>query len=39
MMDLEEIGWFAMDWIDLAKDRSVEGSCRHGNEPSDSISC
>jgi hypothetical protein len=29
-MDLREIGWDCMDWIDLAQDR---GSCVHGNEP------
>jgi hypothetical protein len=29
-----------MDWIDLAQDRTpVEGSCEHGNEPSDSRKC
>jgi hypothetical protein len=28
-----------MDWIDLPQDRSVEGSCEHGNEPSGSIKC
>jgi hypothetical protein len=27
-MDLREIGWGGMDWIDLAQDRD------HGNEPS-----
>jgi hypothetical protein len=34
-MDLREIGWGGMYWIDLAQDRNpVEGSCEHGNEPS-----
>jgi hypothetical protein len=33
-MNLREIGWGGMDWIDLAQDR---GSCKHGNEPSGSI--
>jgi hypothetical protein len=33
-MDLRDI-----DWIDLAQDRPVEGSCEHGNEPSGSIKC
>jgi hypothetical protein len=35
-MDLREIGWGGMDWIDLGP---VEGSCEHGNEPSGSIKC
>jgi hypothetical protein len=30
-MDITEIGWGGMDWI--------EGSCEHGNEPSGSIKC
>jgi hypothetical protein len=34
-MDLREIGWDGMDWINLAQDRDQwEGSCEHGNEPS-----
>jgi hypothetical protein len=37
-MDLREIGWVGMDWIQLAEDRD-QGSCEHGNEPSDSIKC
>jgi hypothetical protein len=32
-MDLREIGWGGMDWIDLAQDRE------HSNEPSCSIKC
>jgi hypothetical protein len=32
-IDLREIGWNVMDWIDLAQ----EGYCENGNEPSDSI--
>jgi hypothetical protein len=37
-LDLREIRWGGMDWIDLAQDGgSVEGSCEHGNEPSGSI--
>jgi hypothetical protein len=32
-MDLREIGWDAVDWIDMAQ----EGSCEHGYEPSGSI--
>jgi hypothetical protein len=31
-MDLRDIGWDGMDWIDLAQ----EGSCERGNEPSGS---
>jgi hypothetical protein len=37
-MDLTEIGWGGMDWVALAQG-PVEGSCEHGNEPSDSIKC
>jgi hypothetical protein len=33
-IDLREIGWDGMDWLNLAPDR---GSCEHGNEPSGSI--
>jgi hypothetical protein len=33
-MDLREMGWNGVDWIDLVP---VEGSCEHGNEPSGSI--
>jgi hypothetical protein len=32
-MDLREIGWDDIDWIELAQ----EGSCEHGNESSGSI--
>jgi hypothetical protein len=35
-MDLREIGWDGMDWIDLAQE---EGSCGHCNKPSGSIKC
>jgi hypothetical protein len=39
-MDLREIVWGGMDWINLAQDRDpLEGSCEHGNEPSGSIKC
>jgi hypothetical protein len=38
-MDLREIGWDGVDWIDLAEDKLVEGSCEHGNESSGSIKC
>jgi hypothetical protein len=37
-MDLREIGWGGMDWIDLAQDKDQwGGSCEHSNEPSSSI--
>jgi hypothetical protein len=35
-IDLREIGWDGMDWIDLAQ-RPVEGSSEHGDEPSGSL--
>jgi hypothetical protein len=39
-MDLREIGWDGMDWIDLAQDMDQRrGSCEHGNETSGSIKC
>jgi hypothetical protein len=39
-MDLREIAWDGMDWIDLAQYKTpVEGPCEHGNEPSGSIKC
>jgi hypothetical protein len=31
-MDLRETGWDGVDWIELAQ----EGSCEHGDKPSDS---
>jgi len=34
-MDLREMGWKNVDWIHLAQDKkTVEGSCKHGTEPS-----
>ena len=30
-MDLQEVGWRGMDWIDLAQDRQVAGACKCGN--------
>jgi hypothetical protein len=37
-MDLKEVGYGGIDWIELAEDRdSCEGICECGNEPSDSI--
>jgi hypothetical protein len=34
-MDLREIGWGSVDWIQLAQDRD-RGSCEYGDEPSGS---
>jgi hypothetical protein len=37
-MDLREIGWDGVDWIELAQDRDpVEGSCEHDDETSGSL--
>jgi hypothetical protein len=37
-LDLREIGWGGMGWIDLAQDRDQwRACCEHGNEPSGSI--
>jgi hypothetical protein len=39
-MDLQEVGWGGMDWMDLAQERcSVVGTCECGNEHSGSIKC
>jgi hypothetical protein len=39
-MDLREIGWSGMDWIDLTQDtKPVEGYCENGDEPSGSLKC
>jgi hypothetical protein len=35
-MDLREIGWDGVDWIDLAQNKD---QCEHGNEPLCSIMC
>jgi hypothetical protein len=35
-MDLQDVGWGGMDWIDTAQ---VAGLCECGNEPSGSIKC
>jgi hypothetical protein len=35
-MDLREMGLGGVDWIDLAQDREVDGSCEHDNELSGS---
>ena len=34
-MDLREVGWGGIDWIDLA----LTSSCECGNEPSGCIKC
>jgi hypothetical protein len=38
-INLLEVRWECMDWIDLAQDRNSLGSCKCGNEHSDSIKC
>jgi general stress protein YciG len=39
-IDLREIGWDGMDWIDLAQDRDQRRDLgKHGNEHSGSIKC
>jgi hypothetical protein len=39
-IDLREIGWDGVEWIDMAQDRDQWGcSCEHGIEPSGSIKC
>jgi hypothetical protein len=38
-MDLQEVGCGGMDWIKLAQDRQVPGTCHYGNEPSGYIKC
>jgi hypothetical protein len=35
--DLREIWWEGVDWIHLAQDRWMVGSCEHSNEPLGSI--
>jgi hypothetical protein len=37
-MDLGEVGWNGVDWIDLAQG-PVEGLCECGDEPPGSIKC
>jgi hypothetical protein len=37
-MDLREIGWDGVDWIDMTQG-PVEGSCEHSNEPLASTKC
>jgi hypothetical protein len=38
-MNLREIGWDGMDWIDLTQDRDQWRALMNGNEPSGSIKC
>jgi hypothetical protein len=38
-IDLREIGWNGVNWIDMAQNRPLEGSCEHGIELSGSIKC
>jgi hypothetical protein len=38
-IDLREIGWDGVDWINMAHDGDQEGSCEHGIEASGSIIC
>jgi hypothetical protein len=39
-MDLQEVGWGSMDWIDVAQDRGRSRSlCECSSEPWDSIIC
>jgi hypothetical protein len=36
-MDLQEVGWCGMDWIDLVRDR--DSTCECDNKLSSSIKC
>ena len=38
-MDLQGVGCGGVEWIELAQDREVAGSCECGNEPSGPIKC
>ena len=38
-MDLQEVGCLYVDWIGLAQDRQVAGTCECGNEPVGSMKC
>jgi hypothetical protein len=37
IIDIQEVGCGGMDWIGLAQDRQVAGTCECGYEPSCSI--
>jgi hypothetical protein len=37
-MDLREMGWYGLD-SSTSGYGPVEGSCKHGNEPSGSMKC
>jgi hypothetical protein len=36
-MDLQEVGCGGVDWLELAHDREVVGTCECGDEPSSPI--
>jgi hypothetical protein len=36
-MDLRKLGWEVVDWMHMAQEGPVAGSCKHSNEPSVSI--
>jgi hypothetical protein len=38
-LGLQEVGCGGVDWIGLAQDRQVAGTCECGNDPSSSIKC
>jgi hypothetical protein len=38
-MDVQEMRWRDMDWIDWSEQGQVAGPCECGNEPSGSIKC
>jgi hypothetical protein len=38
-MDLQDVVCKYMDWIGLAQDRQVAGTCECGNEHSGSVKC
>jgi hypothetical protein len=38
-VDLQKVGCGGMDWIEVAQDREVAGTCECGNEYSGSIKC
>jgi hypothetical protein len=39
IIDLREIGWDGVDWIDMAHDRDQWGFCEYSTESLDSIKC